>query len=255
MVDSGNRGQRRRLLESSGIGSGLRQHEATQRYRPKVFISYARKDFGIIDDYTESLYKNVSRALSQLWIDRDFLSPGVVWAPEIDAAIENAEIFVLFVTYHLRDNSYCFTELAHAVTKNKRILGVLVGCPLTPMLQDKFFPSRKFWRQSRKTLEIFRDDDPKVRGDNPKAIVLSVPLNEGRADSEVVDLIWNLISNRNWSSWYLDELDAPPRPPPRRPPRRFQPESGRLLKTCYLGDAEILASRLRTTGLFLISAR
>jgi hypothetical protein len=157
------------------VGQTLHQHGASQRCRPGVFISCARKDFEIIDYYTESLYK---RLRELFWIDRDFLI--VLWASEIIGAIENSEILLLFVTLAFRDNSYCFSELAHAITKNKRIFGILVERPMSPLLQDKFYPSGKFW-QSKKYMEIFRYDDLKVRGDYPKVIVISVPLNEGRS--------------------------------------------------------------------------
>jgi hypothetical protein len=82
----------------SAVWQTLRRHGTTAHYRPEVFISYARRDYAIV-------HSNIFAFRGTYWLDKVFLTPGVAWASEIDAAIDTAQIFALFVSATLQANS------------------------------------------------------------------------------------------------------------------------------------------------------
>jgi TIR domain len=192
----------------SAILQVIRQQGTKPRYRPSIFVSYAREDYSPI---VYKLIYDLRRAAwgfgrggkpTHMWVDREFLGPGVTWASEISDAIDNANTFLFAVTPALRDNSYCYQELAHAVTKNKRILVLLLrGCSMTPLLQDKLFPSG----MSRRQFQWFRDDmtyDIVLDSlTNPQVMLLKPASNDS---VHTVDLVWELLDDRRFGFDYLN---------------------------------------------------
>jgi hypothetical protein len=115
------------------VRQAVRRHGVAQPYSPPAFISYARRDFEIVSSYLFAFRE-------KCWLDREYLRPGVLWATELNLAIERADTFVLFSTPSYRLSSYCPLKLDHAQGLGKRILIVTAGAALPRAIAQKVFP-------------------------------------------------------------------------------------------------------------------
>ena len=79
-------------LVSRALSGALRRGVAAgKRITPEIFFSYRRRESGYLMQLTKGIIDNAG----PIWIDRNFLYPGVHWSSEIRTAIERARLFVM----------------------------------------------------------------------------------------------------------------------------------------------------------------
>ena len=104
--------------------SNLRAYSGNDPY---IFVSYAHAD-------TDEVYRELSwlnEAGYNIWFDEG-ISPAHDWPEELATAIEEASLFVLFVTPESVNSNNCLRETTFAVNKGRPVLAV--------HLQDTILP-------------------------------------------------------------------------------------------------------------------
>jgi hypothetical protein len=87
-----------------------------------IFVSYSRDDELEVSSITDSL-RNKGHSL---WIDREGIPSSAIWRDEIAFAIEQCVVLLFFVSEHSIKSEEARKELDYAVTKNKRIVPVML---------------------------------------------------------------------------------------------------------------------------------
>lgn len=98
-----------------------------------VFISYSHHDAPLVAPVVSLL--RVSRAL--VFRDADSIPPGKKWRGEIETAIDNAHVLVVFWCYHALDSDEVAIEYRRAISQGKDVVPLrLDDSPLPPELND-----------------------------------------------------------------------------------------------------------------------
>lgn len=71
------------------------------------------------------LHDGLASRQRELWVDWEGIPPSADWMREVEAAIDAAEAFVFVLSPDSVASPVCQRELAHAVTRNKRLLPVV----------------------------------------------------------------------------------------------------------------------------------
>lgn len=88
-----------------------------ERWRPRVFVSYTRRDSGRVSVIAGEL----SHLERDCWLDSRLLRPGVDWSTEIETGIAQSDLFLLLVTDNTPPNSYSWLELSIARKAGKPV--------------------------------------------------------------------------------------------------------------------------------------
>jgi len=101
-----------------------------------VFVSYSHADSRFVAPIVSLL--RATRAL--VFRDADTIRPGKRWRPEIDAAIQQADIVVVFWCRHSKNSPEVTNEYERALSLRKDVLPVLLDdSRLPPQLSDFHF--------------------------------------------------------------------------------------------------------------------
>jgi hypothetical protein len=101
-----------------------------------VFVSYSHADSRFVAPIVSLL--RVTRAL--VFRDADTIRPGKKWRSEIEAAIQQADIVVVFWCRHSKDSPEVTNEYERALSLKKDVLPVLLdNSRLPPQLSDFHF--------------------------------------------------------------------------------------------------------------------
>ena len=87
-----------------------------------VFVSYSRSD----RDSVQRLIGALNARGRTAWVDWEGIAPTAEWMEEIRDAIDAADTFVAILSPDSAISSVCVQELDHAVSRNKRIVPVVV---------------------------------------------------------------------------------------------------------------------------------
>jgi formylglycine-generating enzyme required for sulfatase activity len=96
----------------------------------KVFLSYARKDDALREEFSAHLSSLTNQNLIEPWHDRK-IDAGTEWAKEIDQNLEQAEIIVLLVSADFINSRYCYSNemtqaLARHAAKTAQVIPVII---------------------------------------------------------------------------------------------------------------------------------
>src|SRR5881396_2856454 len=86
-----------------------------------LFISYSRRD----QSFVRLLELSMEAKRRTAWVDWHSIPPTASWRDEVRAAIDAAQLFVFVVTPDSIDSRVCREELAHAVSRGKRVIPLL----------------------------------------------------------------------------------------------------------------------------------
>lgn len=94
---------------------------------PKVFLSYARSDAEIVD----RIALDLEAEGINVWLDRERLTPGDLWAEQIAKALQATEFLVVFISKASSKSKWVTSEFAAAFSKLRstggtRIIPVLL---------------------------------------------------------------------------------------------------------------------------------
>jgi hypothetical protein len=87
-----------------------------------IFISYSRKNSMIVEKIVDALTEGDLKP----WLDWKSIPKGEEVQREIYQAIEEADIFLFFVSPDSTQSKWCIDEIEHAARNNKRILPVFI---------------------------------------------------------------------------------------------------------------------------------
>ena len=87
--------------------------------KPKnIFISYAHKDNDVFETLSQALFPLKKELLINEWHDR-MIKPGDIWAEEICANIESADIILFLISNAFLASEYCNNiEVSHAIERH-----------------------------------------------------------------------------------------------------------------------------------------
>jgi TIR domain len=96
----------------------------------KVFLSYARKDDALREEFSAHLSSLTNQNLIEPWHDRK-IDAGTEWAKEIDQNLEQAEIIVLLVSADSINSRYCYSNemqqaLVRHAAKTAQVIPVII---------------------------------------------------------------------------------------------------------------------------------
>jgi len=101
--------------------------------RPGIFISYSHRDSELVAPVVALL--RASQAL--VFRDTDQLKPGVKWRQQLDTAISDSRILVVFWCSHSRSSEEVRKEYTAAIGQQKEVLPLLIDdTPLPPELAE-----------------------------------------------------------------------------------------------------------------------
>ena len=114
-------GQPKRELSERVVAEGATQVTAIERGAAHVFLAYARADRA----FAERLRGAFSEAGEETLVDWDIL-PSEEFGDYVRAAVEAADTFVYVISPSSAESDLCRRELEHALSRNKRIVPVLL---------------------------------------------------------------------------------------------------------------------------------
>jgi len=88
---------------------------------PDVFVSYSRRDA----DFVRALVADLEARGKDVWIDTQGIGDGEVFPDAIRHAIEASDAFVFVISPESVASRYCESEVAYAVSLQKRLVPVL----------------------------------------------------------------------------------------------------------------------------------
>ena len=99
----------------------------------RVFISYSRKDLHLIEPVVDLL----RATRDMVFHDVDTIRPGKRWRAELDEALVDTNLLVVFWCRHAAGSKYVREEYEAAMAKGKDVLPLLIDdTPLPPSLAD-----------------------------------------------------------------------------------------------------------------------
>lgn len=101
--------------------------EAVNSGKPRVFLSYSRRDSEFIDELVISVESHGFEVV----FDRADLFPGEPWEPRLQRLITDAETTVCVVSQHWVASDQCTKELSIAVRNGRRIVPIVID-PVNP---------------------------------------------------------------------------------------------------------------------------
>jgi hypothetical protein len=93
-----------------------------QAERKRVFISYSRKN----ETEARQVAELLSMSLSEHFIDRSGLVPGIRFPDQIKSAIDNCDVFLLLWSAFAAQSEWVTTEWNYALANNKTIMPILL---------------------------------------------------------------------------------------------------------------------------------
>jgi hypothetical protein len=114
-------GQPKRELSERVVAEGATQVAAIERGAAHVFLAYARADRA----FAERLREAFGEAGEETLVDWDIL-PSEEFGDYVRAAVEAADTFVYVISPSSAESDLCRRELEHALSRNKRIVPVLL---------------------------------------------------------------------------------------------------------------------------------
>src|SRR5262245_37773136 len=101
-----------------------------------VFISYSRKDEGLIAPLLELLRLGKKRVFR----DVEELRPGDEWAKRINQALDDSDIFVLFWCCHAAKSRFVLSEIQRAIEpdRTKKVIPALLCKEEVPSVLGKY---------------------------------------------------------------------------------------------------------------------
>src|SRR3990172_1625843 len=100
--------------------------------RPKLFISYSRRQTPFVDRLADKLEDNGY----SLWLDYQSLVPAKPWLGQIESGLNNADMLLLVVSKESLASDHVKPEWTGALKRKKRIiLLIFEAVPLPPELQ------------------------------------------------------------------------------------------------------------------------
>lgn len=90
--------------------------------RPRVFLSYSRKDSA----FAHLAKVQLEARDIEVWLDRGALRAGDDWANAIEEGIASSEALIVVLSPNLSASSYVTFEWAYALGKGKKIIPVLI---------------------------------------------------------------------------------------------------------------------------------
>jgi hypothetical protein len=101
--------------------------------RPTIFVSYSHIDGRLVGPVVALL--RASQAL--VFLDADGLQPGKKWRGQLEAAIQDARVVVVFWCHHARASNEVRKEYEAAIAQQKDVLPLLIDdTPLPPELAE-----------------------------------------------------------------------------------------------------------------------
>jgi hypothetical protein len=99
----------------------------------KIFFSYAHEDKGRREDLEKHLGALRRSGKIVTWYDRD-IQAGTLWAQEIDARLNEADLILLLISHHFMDSDYCYgIEMKRALEKHHAGTARLIPILLSPV--------------------------------------------------------------------------------------------------------------------------
>ncbi len=89
-------------------------------YMATVFISYSRVD----KEFVGSLRDALDTRGWDAWVDLEDIRESAAWLPEVQHAIDSAEIFIFVLSPDSLTSTFCAEELSYAIRNNKKLVPV-----------------------------------------------------------------------------------------------------------------------------------
>lgn len=115
---------------------------------PLVFASYARRD----QERVDQVVRDIEAAGVDLWLDRENIGGGTVWAGEIVRAIRNARGMVLFCSPSAFESDHVLREVSLAAAYGKPLLPIALAPATAP---DGF----AYYLSTRQIIDLASDPD------------------------------------------------------------------------------------------------
>lgn len=96
---------------------------------PTVFLSYARADAEIVDKIANDLKAEDIN----VWLDRERLKPGDLWASQIEEALKTADVMIFFISKASVESKWVTAEFMSAFSK----LTSVGGTRIIPVLLEE----------------------------------------------------------------------------------------------------------------------
>lgn len=171
----------------------------------KIFISYARKDAKIVNRITSE----IASYGYQVWLDTKDITGGEAWRKNINTAIENCNIFLLFLSKRSVKSANVKYELNLAIEKKKGIIPVLleeVSIPNDmqfPIVEIQWVKLSNDFHDTIKRLFVALGNNTGSIGSNLSK-VKSISILNGNQNREdlvrAVDRIIDLVSSSQYTS-------------------------------------------------------
>lgn len=177
--------------------------------KPKIFISYSRKDKPFVDQLSKRLNQNGI----DTWIDYQQIAPGDMWQNEIKKGIENSDLFIAILSdYYL---SSAWTSFEFALALNKRIIPIKISDFLSENLPKpiKQLQWIDFSSNFKNAFELLLKSIPQEYKSN-QPIEVKITKSKGyvflsfcEEDSTFVIELRTFLKSQNFAYWDFEEGD------------------------------------------------
>ncbi|PJF39738.1 MAG: hypothetical protein CUN54_07885 [Phototrophicales bacterium] len=111
--------QKATLPDVEIIPRSERVRERFRYIRPKLFVSYAHANIGVVNPIARRLS---DQYFYDVWIDYDSIRAGKKWKEELSAGIQDADAVLFMMSPESLQSEWCIAELNHADKHNKLII-------------------------------------------------------------------------------------------------------------------------------------
>jgi WD40 repeat protein len=111
---------------------------------PDVFISYSRDDL----DFVRRLHAALEARGKDVWTDWEDIRKGAEWWAKVKGGIESAAVIVPVLSPAFAVSEVCDDEIAYALTRNKRLLPIMVDEPDGDLRAELRAPNWVLFRDS-----------------------------------------------------------------------------------------------------------
>lgn len=124
-----------RILESirqinKGNNTQSTRKTTQSKKKLKLYISYSRKDYEIVQKISEILIKNDF----DVFVDYLSINPGDMWVNATQRAIKDADVLLVFISSSSVQSNYVQSEIFYAYDLAKKILPILLEETALPLL-------------------------------------------------------------------------------------------------------------------------